>query len=369
MSNKIVYVIGAGITGLLSAYYLAKEGYEVTVLEKERYVAQKCSYANGGQVSASNSEVWNTPSGIKKGIKWAFKQDAPLYYNFKHISIDKLIWTSKFLFESRNHRRNTIETLKLAQESKVAYDELIDEEYLYNKIAVNSTILHIYNNQEEFNFAKDRSRLFLDYQLSYTEYEDFKRIRTHSDFTFDIALFCKELQYILTSKYNVRFSQVEVAHLPVWAENALVVVCAGVYSKSLAKQAGHKLDIYPVKGYSITIHDVPEGLLPDYGIIDDAAKIVTSSYKNELRVAGTAEFSGINYDIPRNRIQPLLDWVEINFPEINASKYSQWACLRPMTPSMLPILRREGNIIYNTGHGHLGQTLAAGSAKRMMELI
>ena len=140
----------------------------------------------------------------------------------------------------------------------------------------------------------------------------------------------------------------------------------------LAKQVGDTLDIYPVKGYSITINNVDPKYLPKLSLLDDQAKIVTSSLGNRFRVAGTAELNGENYDILRDRIEPLLNWVHTNFPDINTHDYTSWACLRPMTPNMMPITKRSDKndkVYYNTGHGHLGWTLAPYTAKLISEQI
>jgi D-amino-acid dehydrogenase len=130
--------------------------------------------------------------------------------------------------------------------------------------------------------------------------------------------------------------------------------------------------VYPVKGYSITINNVDPKHLPKVSLLDDEAKIVTSSLGNRFRVAGTAELAGENYDIRRDRIEPLLSWVHTNFPNINTHDYTQWACLRPMTPNMMPIIKQSDktkNVFYNTGHGHLGWTLGPATGKRLAELV
>jgi D-amino-acid dehydrogenase len=151
-----------------------------------------------------------------------------------------------------------------------------------------------------------------------------------------------------------------------------IVIAAGVGSEKLANSIGDSLGIYPVKGYSITINNVDPKYLPRVSLLDDEAKIVTSSLGNRFRVAGTAELTGENYDIRRDRIQPLLDWVHKNFPNINTRDYTQWACLRPMTPNMMPIVKqskRNDKVFYHAGHGHLGWTLSPATAKQVVELI
>jgi D-amino-acid dehydrogenase len=136
---------------------------------------------------------------------------------------------------------------------------------------------------------------------------------------------------------------------------------------------GDSIPIYPVKGYSITINVSEEDMqyVPQVSLLDDEAKIVTSTLGNRFRVAGTAELNGENYDIIRDRIEPLLNWVHVNFPKINTSDYSSWACLRPMTPNMMPIVKRSetSGVYYNTGHGHLGWTLSPATAKQLVDLI
>ena len=143
-----------------------------------------------------------------------------------------------------------------------------------------------------------------------------------------------------------------------------IVVCAGIGSRTLAKTIGDKLDIYPVKGYSITIQN-PE-IAPWTSLLDDEAKIVASRLgADRLRVAGTAELNGYNYDIVQARIRPLIEWAERMFPGINTEYVTSWAGLRPMAPNMMPVVKQSKynkQVYYNTGHGHLGWTLSAKTA-------
>ena len=138
---------------------------------------------------------------------------------------------------------------------------------------------------------------------------------------------------------------------------------------------GDRFDIYPVKGYSITIPaegSYARSVLPKVSLLDDQAKIVTATLGTRFRVAGTAELAGHNRDIRRARIEPLLDWVHTNFPNIDTKNYTSWACLRPMTPNMMPIVqrsRRNPKVWYHTGHGHLGWTLAAGTAEMLAKQL
>ncbi len=154
-----------------------------------------------------------------------------------------------------------------------------------------------------------------------------------------------------------------------------VVICAGVYSRVLAAQAGDRVNIYPVKGYSITVNledERSKAAAPWVSLLDDKAKIVTSRLgENRFRVAGTAEFNGYNYNIRADRIAPLTKWVEKNFPDIATEYVTPWAGLRPMMPNMMPRIGKgkAKGIFYNTGHGHLGWTLSCVSAHMVSDII
>jgi D-amino-acid dehydrogenase len=390
---KKIAVIGAGITGILAAYYLARAGHKVTVLEQERHPAMKTSFANGGQVSVSNSEVWTTWSNVGKGIKWMFQKDAPLLIRPKP-SISKIKWMTKFLWNTLkgDYARNTAATIRLGMESRSLYKEIIEEEGLSFDQSY-CGILHFYKDPQYFQNAMSVKELYnanrcewdilsplktvsLDPALS--DLEDIVGgVWTPSDWTGDIHKFCIELANVLEKKYGVEF--VFDFKVPTSIEEDLfeafdsVVVSAGVGSVKIAKMFGDSLPIYPVKGYSITINVREEDMrhVPRVSLLDDQAKIVTSTLGNRFRVAGTAELAGENYDIRRDRIEPLLYWVHENFPNIDTSDYSSWACLRPMTPDMMPIVSRSKtpNVYYHTGHGHLGWTLSPATAKQLTYLI
>ncbi len=154
-----------------------------------------------------------------------------------------------------------------------------------------------------------------------------------------------------------------------------VVVCTGVSSRHFAAMLGDRINIYPVKGYSITVcldDPMSQSAAPTVSLLDEAAKIVTSRLgRDRFRVAGTAEFNGYNRDIRADRIEPLVRWSRRLFPAMSTASIIPWAGLRPMTPSMMPRVgrgRRRG-IYYNTGHGHLGWTLAAATAAMISQAI
>lgn len=391
--TKKVAVIGAGIAGITTAYYLAKEKYEVTVFDEERYPAMRTSFANGGQVSVSNSEVWTTWSNIKKGIKWMFKKDAPLLIR-PTFELAKLKWLYKFLKTtlSNQYYQNTRKTILMGLESRKLYKDLIEDEQLQFSQS-DAGILHFYKTQDYWDHARNVQVLYEEagcewkllgsdqVRLKDSALYNLKNILggawTEDDWTGDIHQFCNQLATVLEKKYKVNFlfnKKIDDLNT-ILDEYDFIVVSAGVGSVKLAKSIKDDLPIYPVKGYSITItanDDKSLEAMPKVSLLDDEAKIVTSTLGNRFRVAGTAELAGENYDIRRDRIQPLLNWVHTNFPNINTRNYSSWACLRPMTPDMLPITKcsdKNEKVFYNTGHGHLGWTLAPYTAKLITDTI
>ena len=390
MTKKIA-VVGAGIAGITAAYYLTKRGYRVDVYDQERYPAMKTSYANGGQISVSNSETWTTWPNVQKGFKWLLRKDAPLLFRPK-LSWDQWSWMAKFLYHTvkGDYEKNTRATIRLGLHSRYLYDQIVDQE----RLSFDHTrcgILHIYKNQKYLDAAITAGEIYrsesvqwdifgpqqtrsVDSALAYME-GIVGSAWTGSDSVGDIHKFCVELSKVLRNKYDVNFyynskidSLTDLGHFD------KVVIANGVGSRKLAKTVGDNIAVYPVKGYSITIQ-LPSrnySTVPKVSLLDDEAKIVCSLLGDRLRVAGTAEFDGENYDIRRDRVEPLLRWVETNFPHISTKDYSSWCCLRPMTPDMMPIVGQSSsnkNVYYHTGHGHLGWTLSPATAVNLVNLI
>lgn len=383
-----VAVIGAGITGITTAYSLAKRGINVTVYDKHRYPAMQTSYANGGQLSVSNSEVWTTWPNIWKVVKWMFTKDAPLLVH-PTPSLSKIKWIYEFLQNTLNdnYHSGTRDTILLGLRARELYLKIAEEE----KIKFDLTregILHIYKNKKYFDSAVYAITDVYDYiglprtvlnnaAEVYSIEPSIKLdgiiggIYTPSDMNGDIHKFCVELSKVLEKKYDVKFVFDREFNLDLDTTNYNhIVICAGVDSAELSKRIGDPLNIYPVKGYSITL-DVGKEQGPHVSLLDDEKKIVTSRLGNKLRIAGTAELAGINYDISHNRITPLVNWVRDNFPNISTEHPNPWAGLRPMTPSMLPVVRKStaDKFWFNTGHGHLGWTLSAATAEIIAEQI
>jgi len=381
-------VIGGGISGVTTAYYLARKGYDVTVVERERYTGMITSYANGSQLSASNAETWNSWSNVKKGLKWTFQEDAPLKINLKPEPA-KIGWMARFLANIPNRDKNTLETCRMALQAHDCYRAIADDESIeFDR--VEKGILHIYRNEQDLQHARRVNELYkkagldrreitaqellsIEPALQQSETAFVGGFYNEQDFTGDIHLFCRNLSRVLKHKYDVKFLKIPATlyDIELWVSQGIVVICAGVDSPQLAKAVGDRLPIYPVKGYSITVND-PERA-PWVSLLDDETKIVSARLgENRFRAAGTAEFAGKNYDIKHARIKPLIDWTRTLFPEMNTEYVVPWAGLRPMTPSMMPIVKQSAknkNVYYNTGHGHLGWTLSAATAVELADIV
>lgn len=386
---KRVAIVGSGIAGITAAYYVSRLGYDVTVIDQEAYPAMKTSYANGGQVSVSNSEVWTTWSNVKKGIKWMFSKDAPLLVRPR---FDHLSWLSKFLYHTAtsNYRDNTIETIRMGLESRELYKKIIDAEKIQFDQSY-SGILHFYKDVNYWQSANNAKSLYedngcewslflrgaekIDPALKDLDNNAIGYAWTKDDWTGDIHKFCVEMMEVLKIKYQTQFrfdNNIKLINELRYFD--AVIVAAGLGSVKLARSVGDRLPIYPIKGYSITItvREDQQHMVPTVSLLDDQAKIVCSKLGNRFRVAGTAELAGENYDIRRDRIEPLLRWTRENFPDLDTSDYSSWACLRPMTPNMLPIVKQSGKnpkVFYHTGHGHLGWTISPYTATKIAKLV
>jgi D-amino-acid dehydrogenase len=400
---KTIAIIGGGITGVTTAYALAKRGFAVTLFERHRYAAMETSFANGGQLSASNAEVWNNGATILKGLKWMLKNDAPLLVN-PAPTWHKLSWFAEFIAAIPHYERNTIETARMAVAAREhlfawAAEEGIDFDHK------REGILHIYRDKKGFDHAGKVSAMLakgglprravtpsemkaIEPTLAGTYYGGYF---TESDSTGDIHKFTHGLSLAAVRLGVHTLYEQDVTQVTSDGQQAMVivgegaaqtvhtfdglVVCAGVASRNFAAQLGDRVNIYPVKGYSITVNlrdEASQAGAPNVSLLDDETKLVTSRLGlDRFRVAGTAEFNGIDRDIRDDRIQPLIKWVAECFPNINTRSVIPWAGLRPMMPNMMPRVGKglAPNVFYNTGHGHLGWTLSAVTAEMIGQVV
>lgn len=393
-------LIGGGITGVTSAYTLARQGHQVTLIERHRYAGMETSHANGGQLSASNAEVWTHPSTLLKGLKWMFKADAPLRVNLRP-SWHKLSWFAEFVASIPKYRSNTVLTTRLAIAAREHLFDWAQAEGIDFDLK-RQGILHIYRDRAGFEHAGAVSKLLADGGLPRRAVtpDEMRAIEptlqgayfggyfTKSDSTGDIHKFTHGLSQacarlgveIMTGQSVVRVrstgttAQVTLSSGQVVNADA-VVISAGVHSRALGARLGDRINVYPVKGYSITVmlgDEQSQAAAPQVSLLDDETKLVTSRLGlDRFRVAGTAEFNGINHDNRADRIRPLVDWVNACFPGVSTRRVAPWAGLRPMMPNMMPRVGagHRPKVFYNTGHGHLGWTLSAITAHQLGEHV
>ena len=405
-----VVVIGAGITGVTTAYELSLLGYQVTVVDRHLFPAMETSFANGGQLSACNAEVWNQKSTVLKGMKWMSQKTAPLLLN-PAFSVHKYAWLMEFLGNIKHYEANTHETVRLALLARQRLFEIADKESIDFNLEKRG-ILHFYHNKQDYDVAIRVNDLLNKGGLerSGVSNEEIKQIEPtltgdyyagfycEGDATGDIHKYTTGLAEVtkkLGVKYLFGMDVTDIQHLSSGVEVKLqpssenvelapdevemlaadaVVVCAGVGSYQLAELVQERVNVYPVKGYSITVmlnDEESQQNAPWVSLLDESAKIVTSRLgKDRFRVAGTAEFNGYNRDIRADRIQPLVDWTNRNF-KVSTEHAVPWAGLRPMMPNMMPVVRRGKleRVFFNTGHGHLGWTLSAATAAMISQEV
>ncbi|MDH0826860.1 D-amino acid dehydrogenase [Acinetobacter johnsonii] len=405
-----VVVIGAGITGVTTAYELSQLGYQVTVVDRHLFPAMETSFANGGQLSACNAEVWNQKSTVLKGMKWMSQKTAPLLLN-PAFSVHKYAWLMEFLGNIKHYEANTHETVRLALLARQRLFEIADKESIDFNLEKRG-ILHFYHNKQDYDVAIRVNDLLNKGGLerSGVSNEEIKQIEPtltgdyyagfycEGDATGDIHKYTTGLAEVtkkLGVKYLFGMDVTDIQHLSSGVEVKLqpssenvelapdevemlaadaVVVCAGVGSYQLAELVQERVNVYPVKGYSITVmlnDEESQQNAPWVSLLDESAKIVTSRLgKDRFRVAGTAEFNGYNRDIRADRIQPLVDWTNRNF-KVSTEHAVPWAGLRPMMPNMMPVVRRGKleRVFFNTGHGHLGWTLSAATAAMISQEV
>lgn len=386
-----IAVIGAGITGVTTAYALHTRGFDVTVYDRQRYAGMETSFANGGQLSASNAETWNQWSTVLKGIKWMMQRDAPLSVNPRP-GWHKVSWMAEFLANIPKYKRNTVITAGLAVAARAGLAEMADRSGVDFDFSP-AGILHFYKTEADFKHARMIDKLLAEggvqrQQLTADEVmakeptlrgDIIGGFWTESDSTGDIHKFTHGLAKWLMTQ-GVTFQLGEPVTDLQKTDDGVTVVCddekrfdavvisAGVASRKFAAMLGDRVNVYPVKGYSITVNmddAASQAGAPTVSLLDDKAKIVTSRLgKDRFRVAGTAEFNGENRDIRADRVDPLIKWVETHFPDVSTESCVPWAGLRPMMPNMIPRVGQGGHdrVFYNTGHGHLGWTLSPATA-------
>ncbi len=397
-----VIVLGAGVVGVASAWYLAADGHEVTVIDRQPSPAKETSFANGGQISVSHAEPWASPAVFGKILRWFGREDAPLLWRLR-ADPAQWAWGLRFLGQctTARARANIGAIVRLGLSSREALGQLRRELALeYDHLE--RGILHFYTDPREFEHALPQAALMREFgcdRLPKTAAECLAiepaltasraaivgGTYTPADESGDVRLFTEALAKKAAARgatfrfgeaiagLNMQGGRVAGAQLASGETlNADITVLAlGSYSPLLVGPLGLRLPVYPAKGYSATL-SLPAGIdAPTVSLTDDGHKLVFSRLGQRLRVAGTAEFNGYDTALNSVRCAALLSRTRAIFPALDAvDQIEYWAGLRPATPGNVPLIGEAmPGLMLNTGHGTLGWTLACGSARLLANLM
>ncbi|WP_151637358.1 D-amino acid dehydrogenase [Noviherbaspirillum aerium] len=406
-----VIVLGSGIIGTASAWFLNKAGHEVTVIERQPGAAQETSFANGGQISVSHAEPWANPSAPLKILKWLGKEDAPLLYRFRPEWL-QWNWGLHFLRECTPARtaRNIRQIVAISEYSRQTLQAVRAETGLdYDHLT--KGILHFYTDRKEFEDSLPAARLMRDLGCPRDSIGADEVIRIEpalasirdkivgGDFTatdesgdvykFTTGLARRAEQAGVNFRYNTTITRLLAEGAGASAKVTAVevinpdgrhqvlradafVMAMGSFSVPLLKPLGVDLMIYPGKGYSATYQVTDPGAAPTVSLTDDGYKLVVSRFGDRLRVAGTCELNGYTRELNTARCEAITRRTRELFP--GACDYENpvyWTGLRPLTPSNIPYIGKSkiSNLFLNTGHGTLGWTMGCGSGRAIADIV
>jgi D-amino-acid dehydrogenase len=402
-----IIVMGAGVIGTASAWYLQQQGHEVIVLERNAGAARETSYANGCQISVSHAEPWANPAAPFKVFKWLFRDDAPLLFR-PRLDALQLKWSLQFLLECPAARSldNMKQLVNLGTYSRDSLQELrrttgIQYDHL------EKGIIHFYTNQQEFDACLEPARVMremgcerdvIDRDAVIKLEPALRQIKdsivgatyTSADESGDIHKFTVNLAKLSEDKgvkfrYGVRVQAIrmageKVAGIEIANEEGgyeiikgdAYVMAMGSFSPLLLQEIGINALIYPAKGYSATLPILKPEFAPQVSLTDDEYKLVFSRLGDRLRIAGTAELNGYNMALNPVRCDALVRRTMQLFPGMSEPHLAQfWTGLRPATPSNVPYIgtTRYSNLYINTGHGTLGWTHGCGSGRAIADII
>ena len=396
-----VIVLGSGVIGVASANYLAQQGAQVTVLDRQAGPAEETSFGNAGQVSPGYSTPWAAPGIPFKAVKWMFQHHAPLAINLDG-SMWQLQWMAQMLknCNPQSYAVNKERMMRVAEYSRDCLRELRKDTGIHYENRAKGT-LQLFRKEAQMEAVQRDISVLEECGVSYELLNGNELGRVEpalanaqdklvgglhlpNDETGDCYLFTNALAQIAKELgVNFQFNQnvekliVEGDQIKGVQVNGKVltadryVLAFGSYSRDFLKPLDLQLPVYPVKGYSLTIPIVDPAFAPQSTVLDETYKIAITRFDQRIRVGGMAELSGFNLGLNEDRRATLQMVTQDLFPGGDMEQASFWTGLRPMTPDSTPIIgaTRFKNLFLNTGHGTLGWTMACGSGKLISDIV
>ena len=398
-----VLVLGSGVIGVASAYYLAKAGHDVVVVDRQPGPALETSFGNAGEISPGYSSPWAGPGIPLKAIKWLLMRDGPLVIR-PMLESRMWVWGMQLLANctEKAYAVNKSRMVRLAEYSRDRLIDLRAETGIEYDHRTQGT-LQLFREQKQLDHTHSDIEVLKQYGVPYEVLDPAACVaaepglasarvkfagglRLPNDETGDCKLFTERLARIcesleVTFHYNTKIEgiRIEAGKVAGVATSRgelkadAYVAAMGSYSPLMLKTIGIGVPVYPIKGYSLTVPITNAALAPVSTVMDETYKVATTRLGDRIRVGGTAEIAGYDTTLRPERRGPLDRSLRDLFPEAgDAAKASFWCGLRPMTPDGTPVLGRSGrypNLFLNTGHGTLGWTMAAGSGRVLADLI
>ena len=397
-----VVILGAGVIGTASAYYLAKAGHDVTVIERQPASGLETSFANAGEVSPGYSAPWAGPGIPMKAIKWLLMRHSPLAI---HPSFDPQMWrwVTQMLMNctSKRYEINKGRMLRMAEYSRDVLQQLRSDTGIRYDERTQGT-LQLFRNQQQLDASEADIAILKRYDVPYESLDKaacikvepalaqvqqkfIGALRLPGDETGDCFKFTQNLAKLAEGlgvkfKYGVSIERLvtegDTMTAVMTSEGLITAECfvlaLGSYSPILLRDLGVKIPVYPIKGYSITIPITDAASSPESTIMDETYKVAITRLGDRIRVGGTAEIAGYNLDLRAARRATLVHSVTDLFPNGgDVSRAEFWTGLRPMTPDGTPIVGPTPfrNLFLNTGHGTLGWTMACGSGQFIADVV
>lgn len=395
-----VIVLGSGVIGVASAYYLAQQGAQVTVLDRQSGPAKETSFGNAGQISPGYSTPWAAPGIPFKAVKWMFQHHAPLAINIDG-SMWQLQWMAQMLknCNPQSYAVNKERMMRVAEYSRDCLRDLREQTGINYENRSKGT-LQIFRNEAQLEAVQRDIQVLkecgVDFDLlNAQQLGSVEPALAHNDhlvgglhlpndetgdcflFTNALAKLAQDLGVEFKFDQNVEKLIVDGDEIKgVMVDGAVLtadrfVLAFGSYSRDFLKPLELNLPVYPVKGYSLTIPIVEPKFAPQSTVLDETYKVAITRFDQRIRVGGMAELSGFNLGLNQDRRATLEMVTQDLFPGGDLKQASFWTGLRPMTPDSTPIIgaTQYKNLFLNTGHGTLGWTMACGSGKLISDLV